>query len=35
MSLETEIEGVVPWRRAAMSGAGHIAQAAKQSGETN
>ena len=31
-SLETEIEGVVPWRRAATSGASHIAQAVKQSG---
>ena len=31
-SLETEIEGVVPWRRAATSGASHIAQAARQSG---
>jgi uncharacterized membrane protein len=27
-SLEVEIEGVVPWRRAAMSGAVHIARAA-------
>jgi uncharacterized membrane protein len=34
MSLETEIEGVVPWRRAATSGVSHIAQAAKQSGAT-
>ena len=31
-SLETEIEGVVPWRRAATSGASHIAKAVKQSG---
>ena len=31
-SLETEIEGVVPWRRAATSGVSHIAQAARQSG---
>jgi uncharacterized membrane protein len=29
-SLETEIEGVAPWRRAAMSGAGHIARAARR-----
>jgi uncharacterized membrane protein len=28
-SLEIEIEGVPPWRRAAMSGAGHLARAAK------
>jgi uncharacterized membrane protein len=28
-SLETEIEGVAPWRRAAMSGAGHVARAAR------
>jgi len=34
LSLEAEIEGVVPWRRAATSGASHIAQAAKQSGTT-
>jgi hypothetical protein len=34
-SLETEIEGVVPWRRAAMSGASHIARAAEQSGATS
>lgn len=34
-SLETEIEGVVPWRRAARSGASHIAQAAKQSGASS
>ena len=33
-SLEIEIEGVAPWRRAAMSGAGHIADAAKLSGQT-
>ena len=31
-SLEIEIEGVVPWRRAAMSGARYVANAAKQSG---
>ena len=34
-SLEIEIEGVAPWRRAAMSGAIHIAHAAKRSGEAN
>ena len=34
LSLEAEIEGVVPWRRAATSGVSHIAQAAKQSGAT-
>jgi uncharacterized membrane protein len=28
-SLETEIEGVAPWRRAASSGASHVAQAAR------
>ena len=28
-SLETEIEGVPPWRRAAAGGAGHIAAAAR------
>lgn len=33
-SLVTEIEGVVPWRRAATSGATYIAHAAKQSSET-
>jgi uncharacterized membrane protein len=33
-SLEIEIEGVAPWRRAAMSGATYIAHAAKRSGET-
>jgi hypothetical protein len=31
-SLEIEIEGVAPWRRAAMSGAGHIAHAVERSG---
>jgi uncharacterized membrane protein len=31
-SLETEIEGVAPWRRAAMSGTGHIARAARNAG---
>jgi uncharacterized membrane protein len=28
-SLETEIEGVAPWRRAATSGAVHVARAAR------
>ena len=32
-SLETEIEGVAPWRRAAMSGAVHVARAARASGD--
>jgi uncharacterized membrane protein len=31
-SLEIEIEGVAPWRRAAMTGAGHIARAVESSG---
>ncbi len=31
-SLETEIEGVAPWRRAAMGGAGHFARAVDRSG---
>jgi uncharacterized membrane protein len=31
-SLETEIEGVAPWRRAAMTGAGRVAQAVRASG---
>jgi uncharacterized membrane protein len=31
-SLETEIEGVAPWRRAAMTGAERIAQATRASG---
>lgn len=35
LSLETEIEGVVPWRRAATSGVNHIAQATRQSGATS
>ena len=34
LSLETEIEGVVPWRRAATSGASHIAEATRRSGAT-
>ena len=29
-SLEIEIEGVAPWRRAAMSGAGHIARSVEK-----
>jgi uncharacterized membrane protein len=29
-SLEIEIEGVAPWRRAAMSGAGHIARSVER-----
>jgi uncharacterized membrane protein len=28
-SLEIEIEGMPPWRRAAMTGAGHVARAAE------
>src|SRR3954449_7068090 len=32
-SLETEIEGVAPWRRAAMSGAVRVARAARASGD--
>jgi uncharacterized membrane protein len=31
-SLDTEIEGVAPWRRAAMSGAGRVLRAARRSG---
>jgi uncharacterized membrane protein len=31
-SLETEIEGVAPWRRAAMSGASHVLRATETSG---
>jgi uncharacterized membrane protein len=31
-SLETEIEGVAPWRRAAMSGAGRVRRAARRTG---
>jgi uncharacterized membrane protein len=34
LSLITEIEGVVPWRRATTSGAAYLAQAAKRSGES-
>jgi len=34
LSLITEIEGVVPWRRAATSGAAYLAQAAKRSDES-
>lgn len=33
-SLEIEIEGVAPWRRAATSGAVHVARAARRSGES-
>jgi uncharacterized membrane protein len=33
-ALEIEIEGVAPWRRAATSGARHIARAAARSGDT-
>jgi uncharacterized membrane protein len=32
-SLEVEIEGVAPWRRAAMTGAGRIARAARSPGD--
>ena len=31
-SIEVEIEGVAPWRRAAQSGAAHLARAARRSG---
>jgi uncharacterized membrane protein len=31
-SLEIEIEGVAPWRRAAASGAGHVLRAARDAG---
>jgi len=31
-SLEIEIEGVAPWRRAGMTGAGHIARAVGNAG---
>jgi len=31
-SLETEIEGVAPWRRATISGASHVLRAAEASG---
>jgi len=34
-SLEIEIEGVAPWRRAATSGAVHVARAARRSGESS
>src|SRR4051795_1675390 len=33
-SLETEIEGVAPWRRAAMTGAGRVAHAARTARDT-
>src|SRR5215218_4877457 len=32
-ALEIEIEGVAPWRRAATSGARHVARAAARSGD--
>ena len=32
-SLEVEIEGVAPWRRAAYSGASHVIRAARVSGD--
>lgn len=32
-SLEIEIEGVVPWRRAASSGVGHIVRAGRRTDE--
>jgi uncharacterized membrane protein len=31
-SLEIEIEGVAPWRRAGMTGAGHLARAIERAG---
>ena len=34
-SLEIEIEGVAPWRRAATSGASHVVRAAKRSSESS
>jgi uncharacterized membrane protein len=34
-SLEIEIEGMAPWRRAAMSGASHIAAASRASRDAN
>ncbi|HVK35494.1 MAG TPA: DUF1622 domain-containing protein [Microlunatus sp.] len=34
-SLEIEIEGVAPWRRAATSGAVHVARAARRSGASS
>ena len=34
-SLETEIEGVVPWKRAQMSGAGGIRQASASALKSN
>lgn len=33
-SLEIEIEGVAPWRRALVSGGSHVARAARRSGES-
>jgi uncharacterized membrane protein len=32
-SLETEIDGVAPWRRAAMTGAARVVQAARTGGD--
>lgn len=32
-SLEIEINGIVPWRRTLVSGAGHVARAARFSGQ--
>lgn len=34
-SLEIEIEGVAPWRRAFVSGASHVTRAARRSGESS
>jgi uncharacterized membrane protein len=34
-SLETEIEGVAPWRRAAASGVGHVVRAVRSAGSTH
>jgi uncharacterized membrane protein len=31
-SLEIEIEGIAPWRRAGMTGAGHLARAIERAG---
>ena len=32
-SIEVEIDGVAPWRRALLSGAGHVARATERSGK--
>src|SRR3954453_20102124 len=32
-SLETEIEGVAPWRRATLSGAGHVVRAPRSAAD--